>query len=66
MNKLRLSLNMLNRVLLREDPQNLSHRKIAIVILCSTSWPRIERCVSEVVTSIGSASSGSFVEIPIP
>lgn len=45
--------------------QNLSHRTIAIVILSSTSWPRIERVISDVVASIDSASLGSFIEVSI-
>ena len=45
--------------------QNLSSRTIAIVVLTTTSWPRIQRSVSAVVTVDG-ATSGSYVEVEIP
>lgn len=46
--------------------QNLTDRKIAIVVLTTTSWPRIERAVERVAKAVDSAAPSSYVEIPIP
>jgi hypothetical protein len=46
--------------------QNLSARRIAIVCLLSTSWPRIERVTDSVAEAIAACSSGSYVEVQIP
>jgi hypothetical protein len=43
--------------------QNLSVRKIAIVVLMTTSWPQIERRIVEVLEAIGKVSSGDYVEL---
>lgn len=46
--------------------QNLSARHIAIVVLTSTSWPRIRRAISAVVRAINEVSEGSYTEVEIP
>ena len=46
--------------------QNLIDRKIAIVVLSTTSWPRIKAVSNLVVEAIEAASPNSFVEIEIP
>lgn len=46
--------------------QNLVDRKIAIVVLTTTSWPRIERTVENVAKAINSAALCSYVEVSIP
>jgi len=46
--------------------QNLSGRRIAIVTLLSTSWPRIERATATVVSAIVAATPGSYTEVEIP
>lgn len=46
--------------------QNLTGRKIAVVVLTTTSWPRIERAVASVAKAVDSATPGSYVEVPIP
>jgi hypothetical protein len=46
--------------------QNLAVRRIAVVVLSTTSWPRIRRAVERVVSAIHSASAGSYVEVSIP
>jgi predicted nuclease of predicted toxin-antitoxin system len=46
--------------------QNLTGRKIAIVVLTTTSWPRIERAVERVAKVVDSAVPSSYVEVPIP
>ena len=46
--------------------QNLSGRKIAIVVLTSTSWPRIKGVAAAIAVAVGDAIAGSYVEITIP
>ena len=46
--------------------QNLAPRKIGIVVLTTTSWPRIQKHVATVVDAVGSATPSSYIEIAIP
>lgn len=46
--------------------QNLSGRKLAIVVLSSTSWPRIQAAVVPIQQAIETALPGSFHEVRIP
>ena len=46
--------------------QNLAERRIAIVVLVSSSWPRVQHVIEQVVSGINTASPGSYLEIPIP
>ncbi len=46
--------------------QDLAHRRIAIVVLLTTSWPRIRGVVERVATAVDAASAASYVEIAIP
>jgi glutamate racemase len=46
--------------------QNLQERKIAIVVLMSTSWPKIQKNLIAVVKSINSATIGDYLEVAIP
>ena len=46
--------------------QNLGARRIAIVVLLSTSWPRIQEAITAVVDAIDSAKAGSYAEVAIP
>src|SRR5687767_11197249 len=45
--------------------QNLSIRKITVLVLLSTSWPRIRLRVADIQASIDSAGPDAYVEIPI-
>jgi hypothetical protein len=45
--------------------QNLPSRTLAIVVLLTTSWPRIERQLSHVVEAIDKAIGADYIEIPI-
>jgi hypothetical protein len=45
--------------------QNLAGRKIAIAVLLSTSWPRIQLKTQEIASCISVMTEGSFIEIPI-
>ena len=46
--------------------QNLKARRVAVVVLSTPSWPRIERAVVAVVGAIDAAAKGSYVEVEIP
>ncbi len=46
--------------------QNLTSRKIAIIALTTTSWPRIEREVERVVQAVDAAVPSSYLEVLIP
>ena len=46
--------------------QNLSARRLAIVVLLSTSWPRIQRAIGPVVAAVDAAVPGSYSEVEIP
>jgi len=39
--------------------QNLGDRRLAIVVLSSTSWPRIQRAIAAVVGAINATTPGS-------
>lgn len=45
--------------------QNLSQRRLAIVVLLSTSWPKIQAKISEVVAAVDRAIKGSYTEVSI-
>lgn len=45
--------------------QNLEERNIAIVVLLSTSWPRISLRLEEINVIIDAISPGEYFEIPI-
>jgi hypothetical protein len=46
--------------------QNLASRNVAVVVLSTTSWPRIEAAVELVVAAVSAASPGSYTEVRIP
>ena len=46
--------------------QNLASRRIAIVVLRSTSWPRIREVIPAVTGAINAASPGSYTEVDVP
>jgi hypothetical protein len=46
--------------------QNLIQRKIAVVVLSTTSWPRIKPNTSEIIAAVNQSSSNSFIEVNIP
>lgn len=43
--------------------QNLSERKLAIVVLPFASWPRLQQLVPQIVEAIEFSSPGGFVEL---
>ena len=46
--------------------QNLTHRKIAIVLVRKQQWPDLEPHVQLVVAAVNAAAPGSYVEVEIP
>jgi hypothetical protein len=46
--------------------QNLSHRRIAVVILGLQQWPSLQAHVRRVVEAIQSITPGSYTEIDFP
>lgn len=46
--------------------QNLSNRAIAVVILSTTSWPRIRLAIDAVKVAIDTAPGGQFTLVNIP
>ena len=50
---------------LREQ-QNFGGLRIAIVVLSSTSWPRIQKAAAVVKQAIDATLPGSFKEVSIP
>ena len=45
--------------------QNLAARSLSIVVLRSTSWPRIQRAIPAVLAAINGATPGGYVEVAI-
>ncbi|MCC6606902.1 MAG: hypothetical protein IT327_27090 [Anaerolineae bacterium] len=44
--------------------QNLRERRIAIIVLLTTSWPRIRSKTQNILEVINAMSSGGYAEIP--
>jgi hypothetical protein len=45
--------------------QNLSGRRLAIVVLSTTSWPRIRVGAAKVVEAVTAAVAGSYVQVTV-
>ncbi len=45
--------------------QNLAGRRIGIVVLMSTSWPRIQQRITDMLTAISTAHGGGYEEVTI-
>ena len=43
--------------------QNLTGRKLAIIVLPTTSWPQIEKHTAEVIAAISSIKPGDYKEV---
>jgi len=46
--------------------QNLSNRKIAIVVLGQQQWPRLRPYIQHVIDAVDAATPGSYSEVDIP
>ena len=45
--------------------QNLTGRRLAIIVLMSTAWPRVQNSIGEIRTAIEDARPGQVREVPI-
>ena len=45
--------------------QNLANRQLAIVVLLSTSWPRMQRRIEDIRTAVDGAGPGDYVEVVV-
>lgn len=48
------------------NQQNLRKTRLAIVVLSTTSWPRIRKAIAAVQEAVNSALPGSFMKVNIP
>lgn len=48
------------------DQQNFGGLRVAIVVLSSTSWPRIQNAAAAVKQAVDATLPGSFKEVDIP
>ena len=46
--------------------QNLATRKIAVLVLSTTSWPRIKNATGAIADALAETTVGSYLEITIP
>lgn len=46
--------------------QNLKSRSIAILVLTTTSWPRIREVASEINAAVGAITAGAYQEFSVP
>lgn len=46
--------------------QDMKARRIAVVVLSTTSWPRIRVAAERVASAVDAAVAGSYVEVAIP
>jgi hypothetical protein len=46
--------------------QNLTGRKIAVVVLGNAQWPVLRRYVDRVIAALNAATPGSYTEVEIP
>jgi hypothetical protein len=45
--------------------QNLSGRRVAILVLSTPSWPRIRKVAGEIATAIAGIGAGKFLEFEV-
>jgi hypothetical protein len=46
--------------------QNLKSRTISILVLTTTSWPRIRQVTGDIQAAVAAARAGDYQELPIP
>ena len=46
--------------------QNLANRRIAIVVLTATSWPRIQMVLQSLVEAVSSIKPSGYIEVTVP
>ena len=46
--------------------QDLSSRKLAILVLPTTSWPRLQPYLDDIVSAVDALAPGAYVELQLP
>ncbi len=46
--------------------QNLTNRKIAVVVLSATSWPRVQKIEGKILQALQTIKSNDYLEIDVP
>jgi predicted nuclease of predicted toxin-antitoxin system len=46
--------------------QNLAGRRLAIQVLPTTSWPRLQKHLSEIEAAVNALKSGDYIELDFP
>lgn len=46
--------------------QNLAGRRLAILVLPTTSWPLLQKHIAEIATAVNTLQPGDFVELSFP
>ena len=46
--------------------QNLTNRKIALIVLSTTSWPRIQKIADQVLLALLTMKVGDYLEMDVP
>ena len=46
--------------------QNLNNRKIALIVLSTTSWPRIQKIADQILLVLLTMKIGDYLEMEIP
>ena len=49
-----------------QHQQNMSNRRVAVVVLMNTAWPRISRRTEAIRSAIDGIQPGEVREVPIP
>lgn len=49
-----------------KNQQNLSTVKIAILVLPTTSWPRLQRMLGEIQSAVDALRQAEYRELPLP
>ena len=47
------------------NQQNLANRQLAVLVLLSTSWPRIQLRIDEIREAVNGMQPGDYREVPI-
>jgi len=47
------------------DQQNLAGRKLAIIVLPTTSWPRLRTCIPQIREAVKSCKPGQYREVSL-
>lgn len=46
--------------------QNLSARRIAIVVLGNQQWPHVRLCLDRIAAAVNACTPGSYIEVEVP